>query len=102
MSPHERKDIRVEQKDLQRVSVISSCAKGEMACARAAELLLLSVRQVKRLKKRLREQGEAALAHANRGRPGAPGVCRSRCGKLPFISPVPRMPASTITTSAKD
>ncbi|MGH8337447.1 MAG: ISNCY family transposase, partial [Gammaproteobacteria bacterium] len=29
----------------------------------------LSVRQVKRLKKRLREDGAAALAHANRGRP---------------------------------
>ena len=40
-----------------------------MACARAAELLSLSIRQVKRLKQRLREQGEAALAHANRGRP---------------------------------
>src|SRR6266481_1519833 len=54
----------LSQKELQRVSVISSCAKGDMACARAAELLSLSVRQVKRLKKRLREQGEAALAHA--------------------------------------
>ncbi|MGB8583518.1 MAG: helix-turn-helix domain-containing protein, partial [Candidatus Sulfotelmatobacter sp.] len=40
-----------------------------MACARAAALLSLSVRHVKRLKKRMREQGEAALAHANRGRP---------------------------------
>ena len=40
-----------------------------MACARAAELLSLSIRQVKRLKQRLREGGEAALAHANRGRP---------------------------------
>ena len=59
----------LSQKELQRVSVISSCAKGDMACARAAELLSLSVRQVRRLKKRLREQGEAALAHANRGRP---------------------------------
>src|SRR5882672_1072794 len=59
----------LSQKELQRVSVISSCAKGEMACARAAELLSLSIRQVKRLKKRLREQGEAALAHANRGQP---------------------------------
>src|SRR5271163_5342082 len=59
----------LSQKELQRVSVISSCVKGEMACARAAALLLLSVRQVKRLKKRLREHGEAALAHANRGRP---------------------------------
>src|SRR5947209_13294668 len=59
----------LSQKELQRVSVMSSCVKGDMACARAAELLSLSVRQVKRLKKRLREQGEAALAHANRGRP---------------------------------
>src|ERR1039457_6948140 len=59
----------LSQKELQRVSVISSCAKGDMACARAAELLSLSVRQVRRLNKRLREQGEAALAHANRGRP---------------------------------
>src|ERR1017187_4164115 len=59
----------LSQKELQRVSVISSCAKGDMAFARAAELLSLSVRQVRRLNKRLREQGEAALAHANRGRP---------------------------------
>jgi len=59
----------LSQKELQRVSVISSCLKGDMACARAAELLSLSIRQVRRLKKRLREQGEAALAHANRGRP---------------------------------
>src|SRR5260370_28411469 len=59
----------LSQKELQRVSVISSCVKGDMACARAAELLSLSVRQVKRLKKRFREQGEAALAHAHRGRP---------------------------------
>src|SRR5579863_3450170 len=59
----------LSQKELQRVSVISACIKGDMACARAAELLCLSVRQVKRLKRRMREDGEAALAHANRGRP---------------------------------
>jgi transposase len=59
----------LSQKELQRVSVISSCVKGDMACARAAELLSLSIRQVRRLKKRLREDGEAALAHASRGRP---------------------------------
>ncbi len=63
--------ITLSQRELQRVAVISSCAKGEMACASAAELLSLSVRQIKRLKKRLREGGEAALAHANRGRPSA-------------------------------
>src|SRR5258707_1381329 len=59
----------LSQKELQRVSVISTCIKGDMACARAAGLLCLSVRQIKRLKKRMREDGEAALAHANRGRP---------------------------------
>jgi transposase len=59
----------LSQKELQRVSVITACVKGDMACASAAGLLCLSVRQIKRLKKRLREDGEAALAHANRGRP---------------------------------
>lgn len=59
----------LRQKELQRVSVISACIKGDMACASAAGLLCLSVRHIKRLKKRLREDGEAALAHANRGRP---------------------------------
>ncbi|HEY6946355.1 MAG TPA: ISNCY family transposase [Candidatus Acidoferrum sp.] len=59
----------MSQKELQRVAVISRCVKGEMACASAAELLSLSVRHIKRLKKRWREGGEAALAHANRGRP---------------------------------
>src|SRR6202007_3037219 len=59
----------LSQKELQRGTVIQACIKGEMACARAAELRCLSVRKMKRLKSRMREQGEAALAHANRGRP---------------------------------
>jgi transposase len=64
-----RETFALSQKELQRVAVISRCLKGELACARAAGLLSLSVRQIKRLKKRMREDGEAALAHANRGRP---------------------------------
>src|SRR6266404_212589 len=64
-----RETFAVSQKELQRVAVISASLKGEVACARAAELLCLSVRQIKRLRKRMREDGEAALAHANRGRP---------------------------------
>ena len=60
----------LSQKELQRVSVISACIKGDLACASAAELLSLSVRQVKRLKKRMREAGEAA----GRGR-GIPRAC---------------------------
>jgi len=56
-----------------------------MACARAAGLLCLSVRQIKRLKKRMREDGEAALAHANRGRPSPrrlPDAVRQRIVQL--------------------
>jgi transposase len=59
----------LRQKELQRIAVISDCVRGRLACARAAELLQLSSRQVKRLKLRLRHGGEAAMAHASRGRP---------------------------------
>ncbi len=56
-------------KELQRVTVIASCVKGELACTRAAELLALTPRHVKRLKARFRQGSAAALAHASRGRP---------------------------------
>ncbi len=69
MSPYEIGDIHVESEKLQRVSVINACIQGDMACASAAGFLCLSERQIKRLKKRLREDGEAAPAHANRGQP---------------------------------
>src|SRR5713226_5824218 len=75
----------LSQRELQRVTVINACIKGGMACARAAGLLCLSVRQVKRLKRRMREDGEAALAHANRGRPSPrrlPDAVRQRIVQL--------------------
>ena len=59
----------LSQKELQRVAVIASCVQGNLACARAAAVLDLTPRHVKRLKARLRQGGEAALAHASRGRP---------------------------------
>jgi len=59
----------LSQKELKRVTVISQCVQGNLTCARAAELLDLSPRQVKRLKARYRQSSAAALAHASRGRP---------------------------------
>lgn len=56
-------------KELQRVTVISTCVKGNLACASAAKLLAVTPRHVKRLKARYRQAGAAALAHASRGRP---------------------------------
>ena len=80
-----RETFALSQKELQRVAVISRCVKGELACARAAGLLCLSVRQIKRLKKRIREDREAALAHASRGRPShrrLPQTVRERIVQL--------------------
>lgn len=59
----------LSEKELQRVSVISSCVKGNLSCASAAKLLAVTPRHVKRLKARYRQRGEAALAHDSRGRP---------------------------------
>jgi len=59
----------LSEKELQRVEVISQCVQGNLACARAAELLALTPRHVKRLKARYRQGSAAALAHASRGRP---------------------------------
>ncbi|MGA8409335.1 MAG: helix-turn-helix domain-containing protein, partial [Candidatus Acidiferrales bacterium] len=51
------------------MTVISQCVQGNLTCARAAELLALSPRHIKRLKSRYRLGSAAALAHASRGRP---------------------------------
>jgi transposase len=59
----------LSQKELQRVAVISQCVQGNLTCARAAELLALSPRHIKRLKSRYRQGSAAALAHVSRGRP---------------------------------
>jgi transposase len=64
-----RETVTLSQKELQRVEVISHCVQGTLACARAAELLDLTPRHIKRLKARYRQGSAAALAHANRGRP---------------------------------
>ena len=58
----------LSQKELNRVAVISECLKGTTSVRRAAALLQLSLRQVKRLKRKLRSGGAAAMAHAGRGR----------------------------------
>src|SRR5258708_5406938 len=80
-----RETFALSQKELQRVAVISRCVKGELACARAAGLPCLRERQIQRLKKRLREEGGAALAHPSRGRPShrrLPQAVRARIAQL--------------------
>lgn len=58
----------LNQKELRRVHIIRKVIDGELLIREAAQLLGLSSRQVKRLKKGVNDQGDAFLAHKNRGR----------------------------------
>src|SRR5690349_15143078 len=55
-------------KAFKRNHVLEQVVAGQLTNAEAAEVLGLSVRQVKRLRKRYREQGAEGLVHGNRGR----------------------------------
>jgi transposase len=55
-------------KEARRVYVMEQVLDGKLTIKLAAELLGLSERQVKRLKKGTKEKGVAALMHGNRGR----------------------------------
>jgi len=57
-------------KELNRHSIISKLILRSLNGTHAAELLNLSVRHVKRLKAKVKEDGPKALIHASRGKPG--------------------------------
>ncbi|HVB56140.1 MAG TPA: helix-turn-helix domain-containing protein [Candidatus Acidoferrales bacterium] len=61
----------MSQRELQRVTVISRCAQGNLMCARAAELLALSLRHFKRLKLRYRQGGASGVGSPRKRRPPA-------------------------------
>lgn len=61
------KKVTLTLKELKRIHVIHEIQAGRMTAKGAAGMLGLSVRGVRRLIKRQREGGDAALAHGNRG-----------------------------------
>jgi transposase len=66
-----RETISLDLPAQQRLAVFSAIGEGCLDLEEAAAYLGLSVRQVRRLRARLRAQGAAALVHGNRGRPPA-------------------------------
>jgi len=58
----------LKPKEARRVNVVEQLVKGTITVSQAAMLLSLSERQVKRIKKGVKEQGLSYLAHKNRGR----------------------------------
>ena len=61
--------IMATQAELKRLHVIKKILEGSITQTKAAELLWLSVRQVKRLVKKVKLTGDVAVVHSSRGKP---------------------------------
>ncbi len=59
------------RRDARRLGMVKAAEQARVTNREAAAGLGLSVRQFRRLRKRVREGGEPALVHGNRGRPSA-------------------------------
>src|SRR5512134_628576 len=62
-------EMRVSQKDLHRLHVVELTLEGRESVAKGAKLLGISARQMKRLRRKMRERGVGGLVHGNRGKP---------------------------------
>ena len=62
--------ISMSLEELRRVSVIKQAVDKQITQKKAAEVIGLSQRQVRRLVRKIREEGERGLIHRSRGRPG--------------------------------
>ncbi|MDI6773009.1 MAG: helix-turn-helix domain-containing protein [bacterium] len=71
-----RETITLTQKEQHRVHLLTQVQQGTLQAVAAAQLLDLSLRHLRRLLARWRQQGLAALAHGNRGRPLPPACVR--------------------------
>ena len=61
----------LSQKELHRPGLVKAVCAGRITNRQVAEALRLSVRQVRRLKRRFEQGGAPALVHCSRGRPSA-------------------------------
>jgi alkylated DNA nucleotide flippase Atl1 len=63
------KDIIImRQKELKRLHVIHKVMEGKLTQGEAAEIVLLSERQIGRVVKRIREEGDNGIQHRSRGK----------------------------------
>lgn len=64
----ERDRIVVRQKELRRLHVIKKIEEGVLTQSEAAEMVSVSERQIRRIVKRIREEGDGGIVHRLRGR----------------------------------
>ena len=60
--------VMVRQGELKRLHVIRKVLEGVIKQVEAAEILLLSGRQIRRIVKRIRREGDRGIVHQSRGR----------------------------------
>jgi len=60
--------IMATQKELKRLHVIHKAIEGQITQAEAAKIARLSERQIRRIVKRIREEGDKGIIHKSRGR----------------------------------
>jgi transposase-like protein len=63
--------IMARQGELRRLHVIRKVLEREIKQVEAAEILLLSARQIRRIVKRIRAEGDKGIVHKARGRPSS-------------------------------
>ena len=63
------RDIIMSQKELDRLKVLHEIIKGYITQKQGSEAMKLSTRQVRRLIKKVKEQGDKGIVHGLRGKP---------------------------------
>jgi transposase len=77
--------FEMSQREVKRWQIIQQVLDGRLGPGKAAVLLALSVRQVRRLQQRVRKEGAQGLTHRGRGRPSnrrLPGRVQRRAVRL--------------------
>jgi transposase len=62
------RELRVSQRELQRIHVVRLTLEGRESVGKAAKLVGISARQMKRLRRKIERGGVEALVHGNRGK----------------------------------
>src|SRR5687767_10563801 len=61
-------ELRVSQREIHRMHVVGLTSEGRETVGRGAKLLGISVRQMTRLRHKMKERGVERLLHGNRGK----------------------------------
>ena len=61
-------EMRVSQRELHRLHIVRLTLEGRESVRKGAKLLGISARQMKRLRRKMKERGAGGVVHGNRGK----------------------------------